>query len=215
MQNIIAVLFSNEAEGYQATTELRRCAVTEQYSVMQMSLVKRIGDSIKYCDGFDTGLVAGSGAAVGGLMGSILGILGGPLGVLLMGSYGALMGETVGAAASVDNSMLVEQMTSKLVDGEMALIILAEEKEEAYLDSVFSKFDVDIIRCDAAQIAAEVDEAIRLQEENEHLELVDLRKAREKEYKEAVEKEKAKLEAEFEKFRQKLAKEAQAEYMNS
>ena len=67
----------------------------------------------------------------------------------------------------------------------------------------------------AAQIAAEVDEAIRLQEENEHLELVDLRKAREKEYKEAVEKEKAKLEAEFEKFRQKLAKEAQAEYMNS
>ena len=97
----------------------------------------------------------------------------------------------------------------------MALIILAEEKEEAYLDSVFSKFDVDIMRCDAAQIAAEVDEAIRLQEENEHLELVDLRKAREKEYKEAVEKEKAKLEAEFEKFRQKLAKEAQAEYMNS
>ena len=152
---------------------------------------------------------------MGGLMGSILGILGGPLGVLLMGSYGALMGETVGAAASVDNSMLVEQMTSKLVDGEMALIILAEEKEEAYLDSVFSKFDVDIMRCDAAQIAAEVDEAIRLQEENEHLELVDLRKAREKEYKEAVEKEKAKLEAEFEKFRQKLAKEAQAEYMNS
>ena len=80
-----------------------------------MALVKRIGDSIKYCDGFDTGLVAGNGAAVGGLMGSILGLLGGPLGVLLMGSYGALMGETVGAAASVDNAMLVEQMTSKMV----------------------------------------------------------------------------------------------------
>ena len=213
MQNIIAVLFSNESEGYQAITELRQRPVTEKYSVMQMALVKRIGDEVKYCDGFDTGLVAGSGAALGGLMGSIMGILGGPLGVLLLGSYGALMGETLGSVDSMDNALLVEQMTSKLVDGEVALIILAEEEEEAYLDAMFSKFQADIIRCDAAQVAAEVDEAIELQEEKERLELVDLRKAREADFKAAVEKEKAKLEADFEKFRQKLAAEAQAEYM--
>lgn len=215
MQNIIGVIFSKEAEGYQAITELRHNAVTEKYSVMQMALVKRVGDEIRYLDGFDTGLVAGNKAAMGGLMGSLIGILGGPLGVLLMGSYGALVGETVGAAASADQSMLIEQMTSKLVDGEVALIALADEEEEAFLDAMFSKFDAEIIRCDAAQVAAEVDEAIDLQEEKEHLELIDLRKAREKEFKEAAEQEKLKLEAQFEAFRKKLAAEAQAEYMNS
>lgn len=215
MQNIIGVIFSKEAEGYQAITELRHNAVTEKYSVMQMALVKRVGDEIRYLDGFDTGLVAGSKAAMGGLMGSLIGILGGPLGVLLMGSYGALVGETVGVAASADQSMLIEQMTSKLVDGEVALIALADEEEEAFLDAMFSKFDAEIIRCDAAQVAAEVDEAIDLQEEKEHLELIDLRKAREKEFQEATEQEKLKLEAQFEAFRKKLAAGAQAEYMNS
>ena len=40
MQNIIAAIFENESEGFQAITQLHQNPVTDQASIMQMVLVK-------------------------------------------------------------------------------------------------------------------------------------------------------------------------------
>lgn len=204
MQNIIAVLFKNESEGFQAITELRQDPIASQYTILQTALVKRSGEQIKYCDGFDTGLQEDHGAAIGGLMGSLLGILGGPLGVLMMGSYGALAGGAIGSVSSLDNALLVEAVASKLVDGEVALIALAEEEDEAALDAKFNKFQVEIARFDAARVAAEVDEAEDLQREKDRLELEDLRKAKKEEIQAAIEDKRAKLSADFHAAKEKV-----------
>lgn len=212
MKNIIAVLFETESEGYQAITELRHFPVTEKEAILQMALVKREGNSIRMCDGFDTGIIADGGAAIGGLMGGLVGILGGPLGVLLMGSYGALTGSVAGSAASMDNSLLIGMVASKMVDGEVALIILADENDEEELNGRLSKFKVEIARFDAARVAEEVDEAEELAVENERQALEDLHRKRLEDHQAKVEAERKKLDAEYEAYIQEKQKAAEANF---
>ena len=92
MQNIIAAVFKNESEGFQAIAELKKQPVDEKAVVLQMALVKRDEKGFEICDRYDNGLLTSSETIIGGLMGGVLGRLGGPIGVLLMGSYGALLG---------------------------------------------------------------------------------------------------------------------------
>ena len=210
MQNILAAVFGIESEGYQAITELRRMPVTDKYAVLQMVLVKREGTTLIGCDGFDAGVRMDGGAAIGGMIGSLMGILGGPLGVLLLGSYGALTGHLAGTIDAIDDAALLEMVASKLVDGEVALIALTEEKEEGVLDSFFSKFTVDVARFDAAAIAAEVDEAEELQIEEERQKLLALREAKKKEYEGKAEQRRKEIEADFDKFIETRQKAAEA-----
>ena len=98
MQNIVAVLFRNESEGFQAITELRQAAATDTYTILQMALIRRQGRAVSVCDSFDSGIQTGNNVMIGGLTGALIGILGGPVGVLLMGSYGMLAGSLAGSA---------------------------------------------------------------------------------------------------------------------
>ena len=205
MQNIIAVLFKNESEGFQAITELRQAPVTDKYAALQVALVKRQGQEFTLCDSFDSGIQPGGGVVLGGLMGSLLGILGGPIGVLLMGAYGALAGSLAGNLASADGGALLETAAQKLMDGEVALIALVEEQEEAELDAKFAKFNAEVARFDAAVIAAELDEAERMQAEMQRMTLIELRKVKKDEHKKKVEEKRAQLDEDFANFKQQFA----------
>lgn len=198
MNNVLAVLFKNESEGFQAMTELRQNAVTEEYAVLQMALVKREGKDFVVKDTFGSGIKTGEGMAVGGLLGAFLGILGGPLGVLLMGSYGAMVGGIAGSVENVDNAAMIEAVAEKLQDGEAALIAVAEEKEEAILDAEFGKYETTIMRFDAGVVAQEVEEAEKIQKEMEKQARRELRAVRNEEFKSKIQESQKMLEEEFE-----------------
>lgn len=204
MQNILAALFERESEGFQAITELRQKPVTDQYAILQMGLVKREGNDIRICDSFESGTHTDEGAAVGGLLGGLLGILGGPIGVLLMGSYGAMVGGTAGALDSLDDAALLEMVASKLVDGEVALIALTDEKDESAIDACLSKFTVEIARYDAAAISREVDEAEDMKTEEARLAVKELRQARLKGYEGKIEETREKIKADFDKLKEEV-----------
>ena len=204
MQNIVAVLFKNESEGYQAITELRNEAITEKYAAFQVALIKREGASLTLCDSFDSGVQAGGGVALGGLMGSFLGILGGPLGVILMGTYGMITGSLAGSLASADGAALLETAAEKLMDGEIALVALVEEQEEAQLDAKFEKYDAEIARFDAAVIAAELEEAEKVEAEMQRMARMELRKVRLAEHHQKVEEKRAKLDEDFANYKQQF-----------
>lgn len=212
MQNILAVVFKNESEGFQAITELRQQPVSDKYAILQMALVKRQENKIQLCDGFDSGVRTGGGAALGGLLGGLLGILGGPLGVLLLGSYGALVGSTAGAADTLGEAALIEMVASKLADGEIALIALAEEEDETALDSYLSKFQAECARFDAAAIAEEVDEAADLQLEEDRQALLQLRRARKEDRKARIEDKRTELKADFKSLRESKLQKAEADF---
>ena len=206
MENILAVVFSVESEGYQAITTLRQKALTENYAILQMSLVKRQGAALSVCDSYSSNIHTADDTARGGLVGGLLGILGGPLGVLFMGSTGALAGSIIDSVDAVKDATLIETVADKLQDNEVALIILAEEASEAALDAILSDYKSEIVRFDAAVVAEEVEEAERVQREMERKARQELRSTRIADRKQNIEDKRAKLKADFEAFKAKFKK---------
>jgi len=184
MQNVLAVLFQVESEGYQAITTLKQNSVAENYAILQMALVKRTGNNVSLCDSFTSDIHSKDDTVRGGMIGAMLGVLGGPIGMLLMGSTGAMIGSSIDTGDAVATASLLGQVADKLLDGEVALIMLAEEKTEDELDARLTKFKVEIVRYDAAVVAAEIEEANRAEKEMQRQARIQLRESRKAERKE-------------------------------
>lgn len=170
-----------------------------------MALVKTEEGKVKLCDGYDSGVATQDDTLKGGLIGSVLGILGGPIGVLLMGTYGALAGSIVDMGDAIGGGSLIEMVVDKLQDGTMALVILAEEKKEAAMDAMLSSgFKAEIRRYDAAAIAAEVEEAVLMEQEMARQARRKLRKEKEAAFMEKAKEGQARFEANLEEVREKI-----------
>lgn len=208
MENVIAVIFKNESDGYQLITELRHEPKTEQALITQMALVKRDDSGIKVCDGYDGIAASPSGMAIGGLIGGIVGILGGPVGVLLMGSAGMLTGSMVNMGESTTGIAMIETVADKLVDGDVALIILADEDDESYLDEKIGRFPGEIVRFNSDDVEEEVEEATLMQIEMSRQARRQLRETKREDIKERLRERraerKAEYEADFEEFKKNL-----------
>ena len=89
--------------------------MTNDYVVSQAIIAKNTEGSIRTLDGFDTGAQTSNDTAVGGLIGFLLSIAGGPLGMMIMGGYGGLIGSAVDwsdaaeVAAEVDEATRVQE----------------------------------------------------------------------------------------------------------
>lgn len=95
MESIVSIVFEVESEAYQAMTALKKAPITKQRIISQAVLAKKVDGHIVVEDGFDTGLETADDTHLGGLLGGLVGIIGGPVGVLLSGSIGALSGSLV------------------------------------------------------------------------------------------------------------------------
>ena len=206
MHNILAAIFEVESEGYQALSTLSKTPIIEETTILQMALVKREGGTLKVCDSFNSGIHTSDDTLAGGLIGGLIGVLGGPIGVLLMGSYGALAGSMLDTADAVDSMSVIEKVAEKLQDGEVALIALVDEINEAEIDDKLAQYKVIIARFDAVVIAEEVEEAREAEKEMERLARKELRAAKKEEKKEKREAKKAELSADFEAFKAKFKK---------
>ena len=209
MQNILSVIFEVESEGYQALSTLRQKAITKDYAIMQMALVKRTGKELSVCDSFSSGANTMDDTLAGGVLGSLLGILGGPLGVLLMGSYGALAGSVLDAEDAIGSATLLETVADKLYENEVALILFADEADESALDAELGKYKAEILRFDAATVADEVEEAEKTQREMERQARMQLRKEKKENRKARIEEKRAKISSEFETLRKDLTETAE------
>lgn len=85
-----------------------------------------------------------------------------PLGVLIGGSMGALIGSGKDAE---DNASLVEQVSGDINENGTAIIALVQEDENLAFDSLFERYQVEITRHDAAEVAAEVEEAQKIRKD--------------------------------------------------
>ena len=196
-ENIITELFRRESEGFQAITELRQHPAIENNVVLQAVLVKRDEKGVTVLDRYDSSLMTSSNTALGGLIGGFVGILGGPIGVLLMGSYGALLGNVADTGNMIGGEAMIETVAAKLMDGEAALIILAAEEDEAVLDAALGKFEGEIARFDAASVAEEVEEAVKLESEMARQAVYELRKTRLEGHVKAIEDRRSKFSEEL------------------
>ena len=164
-QNIIVALFDISSEAYQAFSELKAYSQTTDALVAQAVLIKKENGLIIPAESTDFTANTAESAWTGGLIGSLVGILGGPIGVLLGGATGALIGSDVGTAQTLGEGALLENAAKKLDNGSTAIIILAQELNEAILDAFFHRFKTVILRQDAAVAQEEVLAAIEAEKE--------------------------------------------------
>ena len=203
-QNILVGLFNVESEAFQALTELKKNPGNEKAYLAEAILVKKENGVLNKLDGFDTGANTMDDTAAGGLVGALIGVLGGPIGVLLGGGYGMLVGSMLDTDDALDDASKIERIEGKMQDGDVAIIGLAYEESEAVLDDRLKKYDVMIIRYDAAAVAAEVEEAEAMAKEMARQARKELRDEKKQARKEKREEKKAKLSAEWEGFKSKF-----------
>ena len=210
-QNIVVGLFEVESEAYQAMTELKQNPGDEKSYVSTAALVKKENGSLRTLDAFDTGANTTDDMAIGGVVGALFGVLGGPVGVLLGGSYGMLLGSAFDTDDALANASLLEQIAGKMENGEVAIIGLAYEEDEAILDEKLSGFKTTIARFDAADVATEVEEAQQLEEEMARQARKELRDEKKAARKEKRAEKKEKMSADWEGFKAKFRKKDKAE----
>ena len=204
MEKIVTAIFKVESEGYQAITELKRTPETDNYTVSQAVLIKKENTGIATLDSFDTGIETSNDTLTGGLIGGIVGILGGPLGMLLGGSLGALTGSVFDIGDALDNESIIEKVSDMIMDGEVCLIALAQEKEAGQLQQLLSKFDASVVENDAAEVEAEIEQAIKAEKELEREARAKLLEARKEELKEKFEEKKEQLQANVENLKKQI-----------
>ena len=158
-ENLILANYTVESEAYQALSELKRETTNANYTISQAVIVKKENGKLNTMDSFVNGSTAGDDSLTGSLIGSLIGILGGPLGILLGGSMGMLIGSAVDAGDMAESASLLEKAGDSILDGETAIILLAQEEYETALTAKLNHFDVAITRFDAAEVAAEVEHA--------------------------------------------------------
>ncbi|MBK4774153.1 DUF1269 domain-containing protein [Streptococcus parasanguinis] len=149
-------------------SELKQFVQTENTKLAQASIVKAENGVVNVKDSFDLMNSLGDDYFEGGLIGSLIGILGGPLGVLFGFATGGAIGASVGSDKELINSALITTVSKKLTNGEVAIIALVQENDESVLNAIFEKYQVDIARWDVATVAAEIESALKIQEDLEH-----------------------------------------------
>ena len=204
--NIVVSLFEVESEAYQAMTQLKQYPGDDRSFVSAAVLVKKENGVLRTLDAYDSGAHTTDDTAVGGLVGALFGVLGGPIGVLLGGSYGLLVGSLLDADDTMTGVSLLEQLAQKTEEGEVAIIGLVFEEDEAILDQKLSGFKTIIARFDAADVAAEVEEARMLEDEMARQARKELRDEKKAARKEKRAEKKEKLSAEWAGFKAKFKK---------
>ena len=200
-ENIVIACYKVESEAYQALSELKREAGNANFTISQAAVVKKENGQLTARDGFGNSAEASDDTWTGGLIGSLVGILARPLGVLLGGSMGMLIGGAVDAGEAVGKASLLERASECLADGETAMILLAQEEYETALTAKLNDFQVTVTRMDAAEVAAEIEHAKEVERQVAKEARAKLRAERGESFKAAVEKKGEELKQWFESLR--------------
>ena len=200
MENVIAVTFSEENEAYRAFSEIKQSMISQSCIIAHLALLKKRDGHIVVADAADSGVTTTDDTRFGGMMGMLVGILGGPLGMLFGMAMGSMIGRLKDVGDARVGASMLEQVAAKLADGDVALVALAQENDEKMLDAKLSPYKVTTTRYPAAEVAAEVEQAMKLQEELASEARKKLREAKKAEIREKIVKRGDAIREEFNKI---------------
>lgn len=166
-ESLIVALFDAEDEAYQAYTELKAAAVTPEYLVGEAAVMTKEDGAMKVVDRFAADPEAYGDRARWGAVGALVGLLGGPMGMLLGGGFGTLVGTMVDNDDAARDASVIDIIAGKLYDGDTVVVMVAREAPGCPIDRVLEKHTSYIIRRDAATVAEEVEELEEVEREAE------------------------------------------------
>ncbi|MBT2582865.1 DUF1269 domain-containing protein [Planococcus sp. ISL-109] len=206
MENVIISYFKVESEAFQAFSDLKKgSAFVDQFALSQVALLKKSNGHIIMEDGFDTGKRTLDYTLKGGLIGALVGVLGGPLGMLLGFGVGSVVGMAEDTGEAMEEENLISAMTSRMKEGDVAMVAVVQELSEKSYDIVLEKFDAETVRYSASSILEEIEHArgveLKLQEQAKK----EMRKERSEHRKGKVEEYRSKFKEEFAELRKRFS----------
>lgn len=206
MENVIISYFKVESEAYQALSDLKKASVfRDELTISQVAILKKSNERIIHAEGFDTGVRTADDTWKGGLIGALVGILGGPIGMLLGFGIGSVVGMAKDTDEAIEESNLISGITSRMNEGDVALVVIAQELSEKPYDLLLEKFEAETVRYSASSILEEVEHAQEVEENLREQAKMEIRQERSKQRKEKVEAYRSKFKEEFEELKQRFS----------
>ena len=153
--NVIVVQFDEPSKAYQALSELNRMGSEGKVDVKSAVLLERRKDgTVQTPEGADN--AAGYYLASGGLIGLLVGALGGPVGMLLGGSIGAMAGSIGELDRADDQDVALQTIGERIQPGSPALVAEVTEPAEEVIDKAMATLGGKVTRRPASDVYAEV-----------------------------------------------------------
>src|SRR3954465_2809072 len=140
MENVIAVSFAEDANAYEALTNLKELGDQGQVDLAGAAVVVREEDG-KLAIKDEVGDIGYAGTATGGVVGLIIGILGGPIGVLLGGATGVLVGSLFDMDDLDESDSVLSEMSRTVSVGRPSVVAAVEEQSPEVVDSAIHRMD--------------------------------------------------------------------------
>ena len=154
-EKVVIVNCKVPSEAYHVLAMMRHVPSSEGIYVSHGALVKKDAGKLFLADGFVAEDEEGRGL-IGGLIGGLVGLLAGPLGALVGGAIGSMAGKSLDKEDLEVKSAILEKAGENLSDGDAAVLLLAQEKDEAVLAEKLKEYQVSITRLDAGKISDEI-----------------------------------------------------------
>ena len=153
--NVIAVAFEDDQNAYTALTSLKELDSQHRVVVKEASVIFRGEDGqVVVKDSVETSSLPAT--AGGGLIGLLVGILGGPLGVLLGGSYGLFVGSLVDLSDIDEVDSSLGRISSSVKLGRTALLAVVDEPDNEIVDASMAAHGGTVARRPVAEVQAEI-----------------------------------------------------------
>jgi uncharacterized membrane protein len=197
--NVLAVSFDPDENAYEALTTLKTLDGQGQLGVEAAAVVVRDDNGdIAVKDSVESFQYAAT--ASGGTIGLLIGILGGPLGVLIGGTYGLMLGSLVDLDEAERSESVLSDISASVRPGHPALLAQVTEQSPDVVDAAMARLGGTVLRRPVADVEAEIAAAEKAQREAKREARKELARGRREHTKEQahakVEKLKAKLHGE-------------------
>jgi uncharacterized membrane protein len=155
MENVLAVNFNDDTKAYAALTSLKQLDEQGQLKLGEAAVVLRNEDG-QIVTKEQIGDSEFAGTATGGIVGLIVGVLGGPLGILIGGYAGLLVGSLFDMDETDHTESALSDIARSVRPGHPALIAVATEQSPEVLDTAMSTLDGTIVRRNLDEVLAEI-----------------------------------------------------------
>jgi uncharacterized membrane protein len=184
-ENVVVVAFSDDNTAFEALTTLKELDSQGQLRLVEGAVVTRGEDGhidVKDEVGDDT-LV---GTATGGVTGLVIGILGGPLGVLIGGATGLLIGSLYDMDDADSTDSVLSEVSKTVQVGHNALLAQVVEQSPEVFDTAMARLSGTVVRRSVYDVKSEIVAAEEAQREAKREARKKLRDARREEHREEV-----------------------------
>ena len=188
--NVISASFDPDTNAYAALTALKELDAQGRLSLEAAAVVER-GDDGTIAVKDRAGAVHYAGAASGSLIGLQIGIIGGPLGILIGGTYGLMLGSLADLEQDDDTDSVLSRIARSIRPGHTALLAQVTELSPEVADTAMARLGGTVLRRPVAEVEAEIAAAEEAQREAKRQATMELLRGRRERSKEQVQ---AKLE---------------------